>query len=121
MKYNFKTVVGMVSGMGASLAPILATAATLPVTPTAFTGLPAFQSFICTVIAAWMFTFLIILTVIFVLIAAFKYLTAAGDPEKVKGAGNTLVYAAIAVVVALFARGMPILVSSLFGGAVTSC
>jgi len=36
---------------------------------------------------------------------AFKYLTAGGDPEKVKSAGSTLLYAAVAVIVALDREG----------------
>ena len=64
----------------------------------------------------WIFWLLIVLTIIFVLIAAFKYLTAGGDPEKVKSAGSTLLYAAIAVVVALIAKGLPLIVSSFIGG-----
>ncbi len=70
---------------------------------------------ICTIIN-WIFWFLIVLTIVFVLVAAFKYLTAAGEPEKVKSAGNTLLYAAIAVVVALVAKGLPLIVSSFIGG-----
>ena len=70
---------------------------------------------ICTIIN-WIFWLLIVLTVIFVLVAAFKYLTAAGDPEKVKSAGSTLLYAAIAVVVALIAKGLPLIISTFIGG-----
>jgi len=74
---------------------------------------------ICTVIN-WIFWLLIVLTIVFVLVAAFKYLTAAGDPEKVKSAGSTLLYAAIAVVVALIAKGLPLIVSSFIGGGLGS-
>jgi len=70
---------------------------------------------ICTIIN-WVFWLLIVLTIIFVLVAAFKYLTAAGDPEKVKAAGSTLLYAAIAVVVALIAKGLPMIISTFIGG-----
>ncbi|MDE2018846.1 MAG: hypothetical protein KGJ13_00690 [Patescibacteria group bacterium] len=73
------------------------------------------SSIICVAIN-WIFWFLIILTVIFVLIAAFKYLTAAGDPEKVKSASHTLLYAAIAVIVALIAKGFPLIINSFIGG-----
>ncbi len=109
---NFKKLGAVLSGLSASALPVLALAATAP--PAPITTLTAFQTFICTIIVGWLFTFLIILTVVFVIIAAFKYLTAAGDPEKVKSAGNTLVYAAIAIVVALFARGLPLIIGSLF-------
>lgn len=70
-------------------------------------------------VANWIFGILILLAVVFVLVAAFRYLTAAGDPEKVKSASNTLIYAAIAVAVALLARGIPALVGSFFGTTVT--
>ncbi len=105
----------------AIIAPLLAFggaagAPVIPPTPPVLQSLPAFKIFICTVIFAWFFTFLMVLAVIFVLVAAYKYLTAGGDPEKVKAASNILIYAAIAIIVALFARGLPLLVNSLIGG-----
>jgi hypothetical protein len=72
-------------------------------------------SLLCNIVS-WVFWIFIVLVVIFVLLAAFKYLTAAGDPEKVKSAGHSLLYAAIAVIVALIARGLPAIVSSIIGG-----
>lgn len=70
------------------------------------------------------FWFLIALAVVFGIIAAFKYLTGSGNPESVKSANSTLLYAAIAVAVALLARGIPLIVASFFttsGGTLTSC
>ena len=49
----------------------------------------------------WMLTGLIALAVIFVIIAAYNYLTAAGDEEKVKTAKNMIIYAVVAVAVGL--------------------
>ena len=71
------------------------------------------------VIINWIFWLLIVLTIIFVLYAAFLYLTAAGDPEKVKAASHTLLYAAVAVIVALIAKGLPLIVSGFIGGGLT--
>lgn len=59
---------------------------------------------------------LIIITVFFIVLAAFKYLTAGGDPEKVKTASKDLMFAAIAIVVVFLAKGFPSIVVSLFGG-----
>lgn len=70
-------------------------------------------------IVAWLFSFLVLLSIVFVIIAAYKYLTSAGDPEKVKSASNTLIYAAVAIAVALLARGLPFLVSGLTGVEIT--
>jgi Type IV secretion system pilin len=69
---------------------------------------------LCTVFD-WLFYFLIALAVVFIVIAAYKYLTSSGDPEKVKGANNTIIYAAIAVAVALLAQAIPLVVSSFLG------
>lgn len=73
-----------------------------------------------TAIADWMFYFLIILAVIFVVVAAYRYLTAAGDPEKVKSANKTLLYAAIALLVGILARAIPSLVGSIVGTSVSA-
>jgi hypothetical protein len=110
--------------------PALAFAQSLP-TPTAptqtsvpqgqITSLQGVLQTLCTVFA-WAFYFLIVVAVIFVIVAAFKYLTAAGDPEKVKSAGATLLYAAIAIGVALLARAVPLVVGSFLGASgVSSC
>jgi hypothetical protein len=110
--------------------PVLAFAQSLP-TPTAptqtsvpqgqITSLQGVLQTLCTVFA-WAFYFLIVVAVIFVIVAAFKYLTAAGDPEKVKSAGATLLYAAIAIGVALLARAVPLVVGSFLGASgVSSC
>jgi len=64
-------------------------------------------------VANWMFSFLIILAVIFILIAAFNYLTGAGSDEKIKKAHKMLLYAAIAVAVGLLAEGLIVVVSKL--------
>lgn len=85
---------------------------TLPA-PT-ITSLTGVGTFICTALD-WIFYFLLIFAVLFVLLAAFKYLTAAGDPEKVKAASQQLLYAAIAVAVALLAKAIPLIAGSLLG------
>src|SRR3989344_2800480 len=82
--------------------------------PPAPTSVGEFEEVINTVLV-WMFSFLVFLAIVFVLIAAYKYLPAAGDPEKVKSASNTLIYAAVAIAVALLARGLPFLIGGLIG------
>jgi hypothetical protein len=61
------------------------------------------------------FTFLLALAVIFVLYAAFIYLTAGGDAEKVSRANRIILYAAIAIAIAVLARAVPILVTNFLG------
>ncbi len=85
------------------------------------TTVQAFLDRICAIVNL-LFTVLIIAAIIFIIIAAFNYLTAGGDPEKIKKASNQLLYAAIAVAVALFSKAIPLVVANLFGGqGVTGC
>ena len=85
------------------------------------TSMQSVLQMLCTVFA-WAFYFLIVLAVIFIIVAAFKYLTAAGDPEKVKSAGTMLIYTAVAIVVALLARAIPLIIGSFLGAnGVSSC
>jgi hypothetical protein len=110
--------------------PALAFAQSLPqpVAPTEtsvpqgqITSLQGVLQLLCTVFA-WAFYFLIVLAVIFIIVAGFKYLTAAGDPEKVKAAGTMLIYTAVAIGVALLARAVPLIIGSFLGASgVSSC
>ncbi len=61
----------------------------------------------------WMFTFLIIVAIIFIIIAAFYFVTASGDPTKVGTARNFVMYALIGVAVAFLARGLIVLVDTI--------
>lgn len=72
-------------------------------------------------VAGLIFLVLMVLVVVFIILAAFKYLTAGGDPEKVKTANYQLVYAAIALVIALVARGLPNIVATFIGTTVVAC
>jgi Type IV secretion system pilin len=111
----------------ASLALPLLAAAQVPSAPisapnSGINNINAVGTSLCT-ITNWLFYFLILLAVIFIIIAAFKYLTAAGDVEKVKSAGHELLYAVIAIVVGILAKATPSLVGSIIGqgGLSTGC
>jgi len=65
------------------------------------------------VITDWIFTILIAFVMILVVIGAFRILTSAGDPEKVRKGRNYILYAAIGLAVALLAKAIPALVQSL--------
>ena len=57
-------------------------------------------------IVNWLFTVLLIVAAIFIIIASFNFITAAGEPEKIKTARQFVIYALIGVVVAFLARGL---------------
>jgi len=61
-----------------------------------------------------MFELLIVLSIIMIMVAAYKYLTAGSDAEKVTSAHKTITWAAVAIVVALLAKGFPAIVRSIF-------
>ena len=58
----------------------------------------------------WLFTIFLIISVIFLIIAAFTFITAEGDPEKVTKAKKFVLYALIGVAVAVGAHGLVALV-----------
>lgn len=79
------------------------------------------SSVFCT-IAGWIFTILIILAVIYILWAAWLYLSSSGDEEKIKKANHQLFYAAIAIIVAILARGAPFFIANVTGaGGIQGC
>lgn len=94
----------------AQFIPFVAMAQTLP--QSGVTDFPGIISLICR-LAGYAFTILVVLSIVFVIYAAYLYLTAAGDPEKVKKANATILYAAIAIVVAILAKALPGIVGSL--------
>jgi hypothetical protein len=65
-------------------------------------------------IVDWMFWILISVSVIMVIYAAYNYLVAGDDTEKVHRATKIITYAAIAVAVAVIAKGFPSLIGSIF-------
>ncbi|MBN2197797.1 hypothetical protein JW698_01200 [Candidatus Wolfebacteria bacterium] len=63
-------------------------------------------------VVRWVYILFFILAVLFILFAAFTYLTAGGDTEKVEKAKNQIIYAAVAIAVALLAVGFEIIIRS---------
>lgn len=55
-------------------------------------------------LATYMLTVLIVLAAAFIIWAAFNYLTAGGNPEKVEAATKMIVYAAVAIGIGLLAK-----------------
>lgn len=55
-------------------------------------------------IGDYVFVALLVVAIIFILIAAWGFLTAAGDPDKVKRSQNNLLYALVGIAVAFLAK-----------------
>lgn len=67
-------------------------------------------------IVSWTYTIFFAVAVIFILFAAFNYLTAQGQPEKIQTAHKMLIWAAVAIAVALLAVGAQAIVKSFLSG-----
>ncbi len=65
------------------------------------------------IIVRWTYTIFFIIAVFMILLAAYTYLTAQAEPEKIKNATNQIIYAAIAIVVALLAVSINVIVKSI--------
>lgn len=108
----------------AVLAPFLALAQAnvgTPVTPPTYSGPTGLNTVtgwfgLFRTILSWVGIAFWITAAVFIFLAAFKYLTAAGDPEKVKSASHSLLYAVVAIAVGILAYGIPALVGSFLGG-----
>ncbi len=68
-------------------------------------------------VSGWATGLLIALSVLFVIYAAFLYLTAGGDPKAVDSAKNIIIYAVIAIVIALMANVVATIAKGLVGAA----
>ncbi len=67
-------------------------------------------------ITDWFFTIVMALAVIFIILAAFYFLTAAGNPEALTKARQMLIYALIGIAVALLARGLRFVIENILMG-----
>lgn len=63
----------------------------------------------------WLFYILLIVATIFIIVASYYFVMAAGDPEKIKTARNFVLYALIGVLIAFMARGLVSLVALIAG------
>ena len=87
-------------------------------TPSPISNVSGLLQFFCKIVG-FFFDFLIALSVLMILWAAYTYVTAGDDTEKTSKARRIITYAAIGVAVALIANGFPALVDSFFGSTST--
>jgi hypothetical protein len=61
-------------------------------------------------IIGWIYTVFFAVAVLFILVAAYNFVTSSGSEDKVSLAKNQLKYAVIAIVVALVASGVSVVI-----------
>src|SRR3989344_8663100 len=100
-----------IASLAAVLLPVLALAQVIPPA----TPITSFQEILNVVntLLSWIFTIFFIIAAIVIIFAAFNYLTAGGDEEKINKAKQQLIYAIVAIAVALVARGIEFVVEEL--------
>lgn len=64
-------------------------------------------------ITDWIFVILVVSAIIFIVLAGFQFVTGGGDPQQVAQARNKLIYAAVGILVALLAKGLPIALTNI--------
>ncbi|MCH7828695.1 hypothetical protein IH982_02380 [Patescibacteria group bacterium] len=64
-------------------------------------------------IANWVFAIFLAISLIYILLAAFQFVTGGGDPAQVSGARQKLIYALIGIAIALMAAGFPAILRSI--------
>ncbi len=67
----------------------------------------------------WAFYILMIVSIFYVLWAAFTYMRAQDDSDKVTKATKTITYAVVGIIVALIAKAVPGVIGSMFGASGT--
>ena len=61
----------------------------------------------------WLFVILSIVAVIFIVLAGLQFITGGGNPETIASARMKLMYAAVGIAVALLARAVPLVITSI--------
>jgi len=71
------------------------------------------------IVIDWLFYLLIFAAVVVIILAAYNFLTAAGDPDKVSKARNYIIYALIALIVAWVSRALVNMILERIGAGTT--
>lgn len=94
--------------------PLAASAAASEPTKPRFNNIDEVIGSLCNIFQI-LFTIAILFGIVFILLAAFRYMTAGGSAERVGEATRAVRWAVVGIVFALLARSMPILIASIFG------
>lgn len=63
----------------------------------------------------WFYSILFALAIVYIIYAAFKFLTAGGDEKKIEEARQQLIYAIVALAVAMLATGVVTVLKEFLG------
>jgi len=88
-----------------------------PIQPTEAPGWNRTANFLTILnnIANWLWAILLVVAAIFILIAAYNFVTAGGDADKVTTARNFVIYAMIGVLIGFLAKALVIFAGRIAG------
>lgn len=84
------------------------------------TSTKTFQDFICNITAFLSQSIVPPVAVLMTLVVGFLYLASQGDPKKITSANTILLFTVLGITVVLLSPGIVSLVSSIFGGSLSS-
>ena len=64
----------------------------------------------------WFFVGFLLLAVVFILLAAWQFISSKAEPQAVSEAKNKLLWAVVAIIAAVFAKGIPAAIRAIIGG-----
>ncbi len=86
----------------------------LPATPPATTGAGLLT--VIDTVTNWFFAIFTVIAVIMIILAAFQFVTAGGDAEKVGEARQKLIWATVGIIIALASKGLVPVIRNIVGG-----
>lgn len=69
-------------------------------------------------ITNWVFGFFLVVSVLFILVGAYELLISKGDPEGFAKAKKTLLYAVIAIAIAVMAKSIVVIAAKIVGSTI---
>ena len=67
-------------------------------------------------VASWVFAIFVAVSIVFIVMGAFEFVTAQGDPAKITKARQSLIFAVIGIAIALMAFAIPRVVRNVIVG-----
>ena len=64
-------------------------------------------------VTSWVFAFFLAISLIYIILGAFQFVTGGDDPAQITAARQKLIYAAIGIAIALIAGGFPAVLRSI--------
>jgi len=65
------------------------------------------------VVSNWVFAIFLAISIIYIVLGAFQFVTGGGDPAKITEARQKIMFAAIGITIALLAAGFPVILRTI--------